>query len=53
MAALGALLLAPAGAQAQMLDPADPQPGPEQLKPGLEVCYMYEFVRHIDQMISC
>ena len=50
--AVGALLLAPAGARAQMLDPADPQPDPDQLKPGLAVCYMYELVRHIDQMIG-
>jgi hypothetical protein len=52
IAALGALLLAPAGVGAQMLDPADPQPEKDQLKPGLEVCYMYELVRHIDQMVS-
>jgi PA14 domain len=32
--------------------PWHPQPDPEQLKPGLAGCYMYEFVRHIDQMIS-
>ena len=52
LAALGALLLAPAGAKAQMLDPAQPQPDPDQLKPGLEVCYMYELVRHIDEMVG-
>jgi PA14 domain len=48
---LGAMLLAP-GAKAQVLDPPEPQPKPDELKPGLEVCYMYEFVRHIDQMVS-
>jgi hypothetical protein len=52
VAALGALLLAPAGAGAQVLNPANPQPKPDELKPGLAVCYMYEFVRHIDQMVS-
>jgi hypothetical protein len=52
LAACGAtLLLAPAGAMAQMLDPPEPQPDPAQLQPGLAVCYMYDFVRHIDQMV--
>jgi PA14 domain len=52
LAAIGmALMLAPASAGAQMLDPAEPQPDPAQLQPGLAVCYMYDFVRHIDQMI--
>ncbi len=51
-AVLGAVLLAPAGAMAQMLDPPEPQPDPAQLQPGLAVCYMFEFVRHIDQMIG-
>jgi hypothetical protein len=48
LAAIGmALGLAPAGAGAQMLDPAEPQPDPAQLQPGLAVCYMYDLVRHI------
>ena len=52
LAAIGmALVLAPAGAAAQMLDPAEPQPDPAQLQPGLAVCYMYDLVRHIDQMV--
>ena len=53
LAALGALLLlAPAGAGAQMLDPAQPQPDAAKLEPGLAVCYIYEMVRHIDQMVD-
>ena len=52
LAALGALLRRRRAPRAQMLDPPSPQPDPDQLKPGLEVCYMYELVRHIDQMVG-
>jgi hypothetical protein len=52
LAALVALLLAPAGAGAQMLDPVQPQPDDAQFQPGLAVCYIYEMVRHIDQMVG-
>ncbi|HEX5079591.1 MAG TPA: PA14 domain-containing protein [Geminicoccaceae bacterium] len=53
VAVLGAvLLLAAGGARAQGVSPAEPQPDPAELKPGLAVCYMYEFVRHIDQMVG-
>jgi hypothetical protein len=41
--AAGLLAWAPAG-QAQV-----PAAGPEK-KPGLEVCYMYKFIRHVDEI---
>lgn len=50
--AAGLVLLMPAAAFAQMVQPADPQPNEEELKPGLAVCYINEFVRHIDEMVE-
>jgi len=44
--------LFPAIALGQMVEPVEPQPAPEDLKPGLEVCYMYELVRHINEMVE-
>jgi hypothetical protein len=49
---LGLWLLMPAAASAQLLQPAEPQPKSEDLKPGLAVCYMSEFVRHINEMVE-
>ena len=39
-------------AAAQTVKPLSPQPAADQLQPGLEVCYIYEFVRHIKEMIE-
>lgn len=46
-AVVGVTLALPLSAAAQN----GPVAAPADLAPGLAVCYMYEFVRHIDQMI--
>jgi hypothetical protein len=42
----------PAGAEEPLtgLRPAEPQPTPEQLQPGLAVQYAYVLVRHVDEL---
>lgn len=49
-----ALLLAAAGqpAAAQAVKPLSPQPADAQLSPGLAVCYIYGFIRHIREMVE-
>ena len=47
-ALLFATLSAPAAAQ--FVKPASPQP--EAIQPGLAVCYINEFIRHIDEMVE-
>ncbi len=45
-----ALLLAPGSVSAQVVKPLSPQPAAETLQAGLGVCYIREFIRHIDEM---
>lgn len=50
VAVLVAAAFAPALAAAQDAGPVEADPA--ELKPGLSVCYMYELVRHIDEMVE-
>ena len=50
--ACGSWLLLPALAAAQVVQPLDPAPKEDQLKPGLAVCYMKELIRHIKEMVE-
>ena len=48
---LGLALLLPAAAEAfDNLKPANPQPAPDQAKPGLAVNYVFMKVRHVDEI---
>ena len=49
---LGTMLVLTGPAVAQALKPASPQPTTAVLKPGLSVCYIFAFVRHINEMLD-
>ncbi len=44
--------LGTAAAQAASISPADPQPAPEELKPGLAVVYYGHYFRHIRELVE-